>query len=156
MGSIFETLARFFEEEVWTVSQLKNEPVLSMAVSGQNGTWHCFATAREEQYQCVFYSICETLVPEDRRIAAAEYITRANSGMAIGNFEMNFNDGEVRYKTSIDVEGDRLNTALVRNLVYANVMMMDRYLPGLIAVTEGIATPHEAIQAVEAQSAQAG
>jgi hypothetical protein len=30
--------------------------------------------------------------------------------MIIGNFEMDFEDGEIRYKTSIDVEDDSLSS----------------------------------------------
>lgn len=65
--------------------------------------------------------------------------------MMIGNFEMDFTDGEIRYKTSIDVEGDKLSSALIKRLVYANVMMMDEYLPGIVSVTEGDMEPKDAI-----------
>jgi hypothetical protein len=44
----------------------------------------------------------------------AKFITRANYGMSLGNFELDFNDGEIRYKTSIDVTDDRLNFALIQ------------------------------------------
>ena len=57
-----------------------------------------------------------------------KFLIRANYGMMIGNFEMDFTDGEIHYKTSIDVEGDKLSSALIKRLVYANVMMMDEYL----------------------------
>jgi len=43
-----------------------------------------------------------------------KFLTRANYGMMIGNFEMDFTDGEIRYKTSIDVEGDKLSSALIK------------------------------------------
>jgi len=33
-----------------------------------------------------------------------EFLTRANYGLNIGNFEMDFQDGEIRFKTAIDVE----------------------------------------------------
>lgn len=69
--------------------------------------------------------------------------------MTIGNFELDFNDGEIRYKTSIDVEGDALTHALTKRLVYTNVMMMDEYLPGIQAVIEAGVSPEEAIQAIE-------
>ena len=74
-----------------------------------------------------------------------KFLTRANYGMMIGNFEMDFTDGEIRYKTSIDVEGDKLSSALIKRLVYANVMMMDEYLPGIVSVTEGDMEPKDAI-----------
>ncbi len=70
--------------------------------------------------------------------------------MIIGNFELDFTDGEIRYKTSIDVEGDRLTSALIRQLVYANVTMMDEYLPGIKAVVEGELSPEDAIAKIEA------
>jgi hypothetical protein len=74
-----------------------------------------------------------------------KFLIRANYGMMIGNFEMDFTDGEIRYKTSIDVEGDKLSSALIKRLVYANVMMMDEYLPGIVSVTEGDMEPKDAI-----------
>jgi hypothetical protein len=69
--------------------------------------------------------------------------------MTIGNFELDFNDGEIRYKTSIDVEGDHLSSALIKTLVYTNVSMMDQYLPGIKAVIETGVSPEEAIRAIE-------
>jgi hypothetical protein len=80
--------------------------------------------------------------------AIAEFLTRANYGMTIGNFELDYTDGEIRYKTSIDVTNDQLSPALIQTLVYINVAMMDEYLPGIQAVIDG-ATPIAAIQAIE-------
>ena len=74
--------------------------------------------------------------PGERMAAVAEFITRANYGLIIGNFELDFSDGEIRYKTSLDVEGDRLSQALIKQLVYTNVLTMDQYLPGILAVLE--------------------
>jgi hypothetical protein len=88
-------------------------------------------------------------VPEDKRLIMADFLTRANYGLYIGNFEMDFNDGEVRYKTSIDVEGTELNTALITRVVYDNLAVMDRYLPGIMSVVFGGASPTEAIAQVE-------
>lgn len=79
----------------------------------------------------------------------AEFLTRANYGMLIGNFEMDFTDGEIRYKTSIDVEGDRLTSPLMQQIVYANVRTMDRYLPGIRKVIETDLTPAEIIASIE-------
>ncbi|WP_217360014.1 YbjN domain-containing protein, partial [Anabaena sp. UHCC 0253] len=73
----------------------------------------------------------------------------ANYGMINGNFELDFNDGEIRYKTSIDVDGDKLSFALIKNLVYANVIMMDEYLPGIINVIESDISPELAINPIE-------
>jgi hypothetical protein len=82
-------------------------------------------------------------------LAIAEFLTRANSGIIIGNFELDFTDGEISYKTSIDVEGDRLSFALIQRLVYANVTMMDEYLPGILSVIYDNVSPADAIAKIE-------
>ncbi len=148
-GAIYASLIDFFEEDDWKFQPMENIPVLSMGFTGKSGKWMCFAQAREEQQQFVFYSVCPMNVPEERRFSTAEFITRANYGMIIGNFEMDYADGEVRYKTSIDVEGDSLSFALIKQMVYANVIIMDRYLPGLMQVIFGSALPVDVIDEVE-------
>ncbi|MEJ2212090.1 MAG: YbjN domain-containing protein [Anaerolineae bacterium] len=147
--SILDVTARFFKEEAWPFNQLEAQPILHVASQGENGQWDCFALAREEQQQLVFYSVCPVTAPKERRAAVMEFLTRANHGLTMGNFEIDLSDGEIRFKTSIDVEGDRLSVALVQQLVYANVLTMDRYLPGIMKVTHGDMLPAEAIVEIE-------
>lgn len=147
---ILEEIIDFFTEDDWPFTKIKGESVLLTAFQGENGKWNCSAKARVEQEQFVFYSICPVNAPENKRLAVAEFLTRANSGMIIGNFELDFADGEIRYKTSIDVQGDFLSFELIKRLVYANVMMMDEYLPGMISVIDGDVLPEDAIAQIEA------
>ncbi|MEA5602728.1 YbjN domain-containing protein [Nostoc sp. UHCC 0252] len=148
-GSIFEAIINFFTVDDWPFVQLPGQPALQIPFQGENGRWNCYARARSEQNQFVFYSICPVNAPENKRLAVAEFLTRANCGMMIGNFELDFTDGEISYKTSIDVEGDRLSFALIQRVVYANVTMMDEYLPGILSVIYGNLSAEEAIAQVE-------
>ncbi|MEH2163453.1 MAG: YbjN domain-containing protein [Nostoc sp.] len=148
-GSIFEAIINFFTADDWPFVQLPGQPALQIPFQGENGRWNCYARARSEQNQFVFYSICPVNTPENKRLDIAEFITRANSGMMIGNFELDFADGEISYKTSIDVEGDRLSFVLIQRVVYANVTMMDEYLPGILSVIYGNLSAEEAIAKIE-------
>src|SRR5207244_674152 len=134
MAKIYETMLSYFQTDGWPVNELADADAAQIYFQGQNGQWMCFAQAREEQGQFVFYSLCPLKVSAAKRANVAEFIARANYGLIIGNFEMDFDDGEVRYKTSIDVEEAELTPELLRPLVYANVWTMDQYLRGLIAV----------------------
>ncbi|MEH2439320.1 YbjN domain-containing protein [Nostoc sp.] len=147
--TILEEILKFFTEDDWNFTKLQGESILQLPFQGINGRWNCYAKAREENKQFVFYSLCPITVPENRKQAVAEFLTRANYGLMIGNFELDFSDGEIRYKTSIDIVGDRLSFALIKNLVYTNVTMMDEYLPGIIFVIDGDASPKEAITKIE-------
>jgi hypothetical protein len=148
-SQIFDVVVKFFEEDNWNFNWLEGMSVLSVPFTGKSGRWMCYAQAREDQEQFVFYSVGPVNAPPERQAAVAEFITRANYGMIIGNFEMDYNDGEIRYKTSIDVEGDGLTAELIKQLVYANVIIMDRYLPGIMTVIYGNATPVEEIEKIE-------
>lgn len=150
--TIFEVVHKYFADSAWVTTQFVGKPILRFSHTGKNGQWVCIAHARESEDRFVFYSIGITAIPEEQRLAVAEFITRANFGLLIGNFEMDMSDGEVRFKTSIDVEGDRLSTALLRRLVDLNLEMMDKYLPGLHAVIEEGTPPVSAISAIEGPS----
>ena len=148
-GQIFEEIINFFKLDEWPFYQIEGKQILQMVFQGENGKWTCYARARVEEEQFLFYSICPVNAPDSKRMAIAEFLARANSGMIIGNFELNFTNGEIRYKTSIDVKGDSLSFALIKQMVYANVNMMDEYLPGIMSVIYGEVEPKDAIAQIE-------
>lgn len=153
MGDIFDTMTEFFQQEKWTYDQIPDQPILRMGMNGKSGKWVGYAQAREDQDQFVFYSVLPVTAPADKRLAIAELLTRMNYGLVIGNWEMDFRDGEIRYKTSIDVENDRLSLALVRNAVYLNLQMMDRCLSAIMGVLYGGISIDVALQQMEGSGA---
>ena len=150
MNELFPIIEKFFTDDEWYFIQLGNQPILQMTFQGKNGKWTCYAQIHEEQPIFFFFSICPVNVPEDKRQKMAEFLTRADYGLKVGNFEMDFSDGEIRYKTSLNVENDQLSSPIIRNLVYANLWTMDRYLAGILSVIYGDIDPMEAIKKSEA------
>ncbi len=149
MPNILDTLTQFFKEDGWNFAPAEEATVLHLDFKGQNDSWTCYAQAREEQQQFVFYSICPHKTPEDKAIDMMEFLTRANYGLIIGNFELNLTDGEIRCKTSLDVEDTELTMPLIKHMVYANVLAMDQYIPGILAVIADGTSPQEAIAQIE-------
>jgi hypothetical protein len=148
----FDTLGRFLEEDEWYPQQIEDRYVYRMGFNGKNGQTTCFAQIQVELEQFLFYVVAPVKVPEEQRQAVAEFVTRANYGLRIGNFEMDFGDGEVRYKSSLDFEGAELTPELVRHAIYPAVQTMDRYLPGVMGLLYGDKSPAEAIAEVEGDS----
>lgn len=93
---------------------------------------------------------CTVDVPESRRAAAAEYITRANYGLCFGAFEMAWETGAVYFRTSVPIDmatgvaGDALE-----HLVYLGHCMMSRYMAGLLAVAIAGVNPAQAVATAE-------
>ena len=149
MGALLEVVIAFFTEDNWNFHHEAEGSTIRLRFQGDQHVWDCAALVLEEQDQLVFYSVCPVNTPEPLRHSVGEYLTRVNWGLAVGNFELDLEDGQARFKTSIDVEGDRLSFALVRRLVYTNVLTMNRYLPGLLNVIAGRASPRQALAEVE-------
>ena len=147
--NILPAIINFFTSDNWPFVKIQDQPVVRAIFAGKNGRLTCYAKARPDRAQFVFYSICPVSVPESKRLALAEFIARANYGTIIGNFELDFLTGEVRYKTSVELSGPTLVATQIKQLVYANVMMMDEYLPGIISVIDRNVEPKDAIAFIE-------
>lgn len=143
------TLARYLEADGWNPRRLEGRDVFAMSYRGDSSTFHCYAHLRVDAEQLICYAVAPIRIPEERRSPVAEFVTRANYGMYIGNFELDFSDGEVRCKCSIDFEDEPLTDNLIRNAIYPAVRLLDTYLPGLIRVAYAGADPHAAVQEIE-------
>jgi hypothetical protein len=122
--------------------------VVSLLSASEKGPWTVYIAMLEADEQVVVHSAFNPPVPEEVREQVALFLTRANYGILHGNFELDLADGDLRYKTSLDVRGAELTEALLENIVVANVSMFDRYVPGIEAVVRGM-DPAEAVKLVE-------
>lgn len=145
----FDTLGEYLEQDDWHPQRLDDRYIYRMGFAGKNGQTSCFAQIRVDLDQLLFYVIAPVKAPEELRAAVAEFITRANYGLRIGNFEMDFSDGELRFKSSLDFEGAELTPNLIRNAIYPAVQTTDRYLPGLMGVIYGDKSAADAIAEIE-------
>jgi hypothetical protein len=136
-GVLLEELKRAFAENGWPYSEVRGAPVLLSELSGALGRWRFYAQAVEEKDLILLYSICPLRAPEDRRVEVSHFLTRANYGLATGNFELDFDDGEIRYKTALQLQGEDVDSATVKSLVRLNGIAMETYLPGISSVIDG-------------------
>ena len=149
MGRILETVEQWLQKDEWSFEPHPEKPIIRTSVQGASVSFRMYFQAREDQEQLMVYTIGPNLVPEAQRAEVMEYLTRANYGLIIGNFEMDLSDGEVRYKVSVDVEGSKLVPLMVKNMIGASVSMMDRYYPGALGIAFGGKKAAEAIKEAE-------
>lgn len=104
-----------------------DETIARLTFSGEQGEWIVLVRTDEEKQICIVFSIYPEAVPEEQRMEMAKFLFEENYDLVIGNFEMDATDGELRYRTSIDVENDRLTMELFNQLFTTNVVIMDHY-----------------------------
>jgi hypothetical protein len=135
--ALVEELKRVFVENGWPFTEVRGAPVLLSELSGDLGRWKFYAQVVEAHGLVLLYSVCPLRVPEERRDEVSRFLTLANYGLAAGNFELDFEDGEIRYKTVLQLQGDQLDGITLKRLVRANGIAMETYLPGIGAVITG-------------------
>ena len=79
----------------------------------------------------------------------AEFICRANYGLKNGCFEMDWRDGEIRFRSYVDCENLLPSTTVVKNSVHCTAAMIKRYAPGIVDIIFGGAKAKDAITKCE-------
>jgi len=140
--------AYFVGQEV-PFEELEDVSALRTGFQGTHSTYVGVAQADETYRMAFFYVAYPTLTPVESRPAVAEFITRANYGQKMGNFEMDYSDGQVRYKTTHNVADGPFTEEMIGDLVGFALFTVERYHLALSKVMFGALTPEEAIAEVE-------
>lgn len=109
-------------------------------IKGQHAEWAAMIRCFEETQRILVYSLFPQSVEHNLRPRLCELICRINYGLILGNFELDWDDGELRYKTSMDVEDIEVSQTVLRNLVYGNFHSFDMYFE---AIKQGIETERD-------------
>lgn len=108
-----------------------------------------------KDYEFICYAISPIGGDEDdgkMMASLAEFICRANYGLKNGNFELDFRDGEIRYKSFVDCDKVMPSKEVVHNAIYCTAAMFDRYAPGILGIIFNDLSVKEAIDKIEGKS----
>lgn len=92
-----------------------------------------------------YIACCPFRVRKELRSSVAELIARANFGMLDGKFELDMNDGEVRFHLVHSLGDGELSVKMVERLYRACVFTLDRYIPAFMQHIHAGYTPEDAI-----------
>ncbi len=79
----------------------------------------------------------------------AEFLCRANYGLKNGCFELDFRDGEIRFRSFIDCEDLMPSKEVIKNSIHCTAAMFKRYAPGIVDIIFSGCTAKEAIAKCE-------
>lgn len=150
--SLIDTASACLSELQLESKKVEGFPVLTLTIEASNGKLDMYVHAHEDKQRLLIYLRPQGITASDDKLhLLADYITRANYGLPLGNFELDMNDGELNFKNSLDVNGGSLTKEMVKTLVVFGIECVNRYLPGVRAVLEG-AVPKEAIEQIDGPS----
>jgi len=143
--SLHEAVTAVLAAEGFQFMVEEEESLIRLDIQGDNGYWMCLVQCREEQRQILFYGVCPAKPRPDKVGTLAELLTRINYQMAVGCFEMDYDSGQVRLRTAVNLGETAPETTLIKEALEANVLIMDGYLPAIMAVLHGDLSPVEAL-----------
>ena len=112
------------------------------------GYVHIHILIYEREY--VIYTIYEKNSEKEYFNKVSEYLHRANYGLQNGNFEMDYRDGEVRYKVYIIFEDVDISIRMIKKSILIGMAMFIKYGEGLLRMMSGSDDdPEECIEIAE-------
>ncbi len=135
---IADKIEEFLDEDDWKYSFDSEKGYFSFGLSlNKTKIRKVEFIIRIRESDFVVYAICPINVNKDDTSAMlriSEFLHRANYGTFCGNFEFDFSDGEIRYKTFVDCDNMALSTDAVRNAIYTSASEFEKYGDGILEV----------------------
>ena len=127
MGRLYRRMLEYYEDWLFVTQNDEECFIKILCYTGKNGTWD-FVVAEDEEYDMItFLSLFPDNAPEEKRVQVARWMADVNHKMFCANFEMDMNDGEVRLKTSVILDGSEATDGILKPLTYENLGFMDKY-----------------------------
>lgn len=149
MEQVINLIKSFFDTGKWQYHYREKDKVFLSGVNMNNvlGTLKIQILIDKDYYTVYVYLPAKAEKSCFDKVS--EYLHRANFGLQNGNFEIDYEDGEIRYKSFVDFENTKLSKDIVAKSIIMPIFMFDRYGRGLIKLMLNEGDPKELIQEAE-------
>lgn len=146
MNKITEPLKEYLKAQDCRFEIDQKKEIVHFGIDGKNLRWRCLGCA-DNSGRFVLVSLVPLQAAEHQRIVCAELIVRINVRLNIGRFDLDFNDGELRYLTSVPLgEEDELSPEIIQQMIRGHHEVVDDFIPAIAAVLFAGMPPDEAIE----------
>lgn len=144
-----ETLHRVLESLGWEPEQIEGDSIYSVDLGPPHLPVSSAVAAiiRPQGILAVYFNL-GLIAPPERRDDVATMLALVNDELLVGEFVMDYDDGHVRCRTSVDFAGDELSETIVRNTIAAGMRAVETYASAIVDVIRDV-DPHEAFAATE-------
>lgn len=127
MQNTISLIKSFFEDCKWNYEfdEDKNVFTTNINMGGIIGLLRIYIFVRDTDYRV--YTILNSNAEKNVYTRVAEYLHRVNYGVHDGNFEFDYRDGEIRYKTYVNFEGITLSPGIIEDSIFVTIFMFEKY-----------------------------
>ena len=149
MNAAYEKLIQHLDNQnigYWSRSEDRS---ICTDFRGEVGTYRVFARVDADDSLFQVFGSSPVRVPQGSRPAIAETLVRANCGLKVGKFEMDYDEGDLRFHASQLLPTDTLEDETIARLIGTTMAMLNTYLPAVLSVIYGNELPKDAIRHAE-------
>ncbi len=147
---LLPTVLDALNDREWTYTVNEELSLVTFGVGGEHTAYNCALFTDDETRLVTMIAQSPMRIPHEERVSACELLMRANHGLMFGGFDLDFSDGEVRYKVAVDVEGGTLGVEAVHSMITVALDMFELWYPALMKVVYGGVSPEDAVTEVNA------
>lgn len=132
MEKTIELIKSFFKTTDWKYKFSSKRSMFTVGINMGNvlGNLDIYINLRKNAYTVI---ACLNNHAEEKYFQQiSEYLHRVNFGLNNGNFEMDYDDGEIRYKTYVSVENIELSNDIVEESILIPIFMFEKYGKNLL------------------------
>jgi len=149
MEKMIDKIKMFFEKNKWKYSYDSEKKTFYTGINTESiiGNIHIYVVLSDVDY--AVYTVLNGYVEKEDMIKVAEYLHRVNYGLNEGNFELDYSDGEIRYKAYVNYEKTDISEEVLYDSILVGPWMVRRYGKGLFKVMLGADTPENCVEEAE-------
>ncbi len=149
MNAAYEKLIQHLDEQKIGYWARGDDRSICADFRGEVGLYRIFARVDADDSLFQVFGQSPVRVPEGARPAIAETLVRINCGLKVGKFEMDIEDGDVRFQAAQILTEDNLEDEMIQRLMGTTIAMLNTYLPALLSVIYGNESPRDAVRCAE-------
>lgn len=139
---LFDAVCEYMNEQNWRYEHNEEKTMIRSAVKVQCKLQTLRLLIAFGECEFAVFAMPSLSSNADTNAAVMEYITKINLAMRNGNFLLNPQNGEIRYRTFVNARGlESLPKEIIAEAMLVPAMMFDRYGDGLVTLLMGYSDP---------------
>lgn len=140
---VYSVFTQFLDERNLRYTKYEDDFVVVLEYKGEDMSLDLFIKINPERENIMIIDTMPFKIDNKDIPKMCEAICRANAGMAIGDFEMRFQEGgnKIHHKIGHTYTGSTVSPALAEKLIMLSIYTAEKYDDKFMAVSKGYLAP---------------
>ncbi len=150
-AEIKAAIEQYLKNDNWHYTFDEEREVIKCGININGRLKECHIIAEIDETRYLTLALINLNCDEEHRDELAKFITLVNYGLLFGNFEMDYKDGEIRYKIATNCNDCIPSQAVIEDSMMIPAVMFEKYGDAIVDVMFGVKTAEQAYEDAESK-----